>query len=319
MEGSLRERGDSVMFDVRLVDANTGEQLWGHRYTRAAHDLAGIQDSVADAIAGRLARGRDGHASDWPNAGQRRGLRCVSPWHLRRSPSLAAAAGTRDRGLRHRVVRACDRARPSIRLPHTAIAAMLTSRFFIRDPNPAWEERAFVEIEKALSSTPTWPRRISRRAISLGRTDFTKRQRLHRRRRALKPSFVDPHASLGSLYMHVGLLDRALAEYDTALALDPDDDVRAAAHRPDSLVPGQVRAGAPGVRAFAGRALGGAAAERGLVLNYLGRPGDALALLDSAEKTGAGAQGRPRRCSRGHLRSAGKSRRSARGDFSRRA
>ena len=298
VEGSLRERGDSVMFDVRLVDANTGEQLWGHRYTRAAHDLAGIQDSVADAIAGRLARGGartadtratgltpvNGAAYDAYLRGS-----YVARQALLRQPALAiedSAIALFERAIE------LD---PRFALPHTEIAAMLTSRFFIRDPNPAWEERAFVEIEKALSLDPNLAEAYQQK----GNLTWTKANgfpheaaaKLHRKAAALKPSFVDPHASLGSLYMHVGLLDRALAEYDTALALDPTTTFVPPRIARIHWYQGKYAQALQEFEAFAGRALGSFAAERALVLNYLGRPGDALALLDSAEKTGAGAQG----------------------------
>ena len=90
--------------------------------------------------------------------------------------------------------------------------------------------------------------------------------------------------------MHVGLLDRALAEYDTALALDPTT----------TFVPPRI----PRVHWYQGKytqalaeydatpLFASAIAERALVLNYLGRGAEALVMLDTAARAGrAGRQG----------------------------
>ena len=53
--GMHAEGGDSIVFDVRLIDANTSVLSWSARYPRPTRDLAGLQESVASAVAQRIA------------------------------------------------------------------------------------------------------------------------------------------------------------------------------------------------------------------------------------------------------------------------
>ena len=100
----------------------------------------------------------------------------------------------------------------------------------------------------------------------------------YRRALALKPNYADVHAAFGSLLFHVGILEEAEDELETALALDPanrfvpprigrvlwyrqryDSALELDRRRPGSLFP----------------------YERAMVLGYLGRAEEGLALLDS--------------------------------------
>jgi len=299
VEQTIRHHGDSIAFDVRLVDANTGEQLWGDRFVRPARDLAGVQDSVANAIARRLAgEARPPSTGEMPTPSQPAVNGAAYDAYLRgiyigrRASVQQAARGAEDSAIAY-----LDQAvelDPRFALPHTAIAQILTSRFFNYDPNPAWEERAFIEIEKALALDPDLAEAYQQK----GNLTWTKANgfphdvavRLHRKAAALKPSFVDPHASLGSIYMHVGLLDRALAEYDTALALDPTTTFVPPRVARIHWYQGKYQESLREFEAFARRFPGGFASEHALVLDYLGRPAEALAVLDSAEQVRAGMQ-----------------------------
>ena len=300
VEETIRHRGDSVAFDVRLVDANTGEQVWGDRLARPVRDLAGVQDSVAREIARLLvvdasvaAGGQVQSPSQPPVVGAAYDAYLRGTYIARRAIMERAARAAEDSAIAY-----FDRAialDPQFALPHTGIASVLTSRFFNYDPNPAWPERAFVEIEKALALDPNLAEAYQQK----GNLTWTKPNgfphevaaKLHRKAAALKPSFVDPHASLGVIYMHVGLLDRALAEYDTALALDPTTAFVPPRIARVHWYQGKYEQSLREFEAFAQRVPGAFATEHALVLDYLGRRSDALAVLDSAENVGASLQG----------------------------
>jgi serine/threonine-protein kinase len=293
VEQTYRHRGDSVAFDVSLVDANTGEQLWGERYVRRARDLAGVQDSIASAVARRLERTPGAPVVDTATKASLTPVNGAAYDAYLRGTYLTRLADRQQgsRALDDSAIAYFDRAielDPRFALPHTAIAAVLNSRYFIFDANPAWEERAFVEIEKALALDPNLAEAYQQKGVLI----WTKTNgfpheaavRLHKKAAALKPSFVDPHGALGAIYMHVGLLDRALAEFDTALTLDPTTTYAPPRVARIHWYQGNYAQALREFEAFDARIPAAFAEERAVVLDYLGRSAEALALLDSADR-----------------------------------
>jgi len=54
VEGSVRRLGDRIRIAVQLIDATTGQQLWGDRYDRDAAEIFSVQDEVAQKIVSTL-------------------------------------------------------------------------------------------------------------------------------------------------------------------------------------------------------------------------------------------------------------------------
>jgi eukaryotic-like serine/threonine-protein kinase len=52
--GRVVQRADQVVLNVELVDAATGNQLWGDQYTRKIADLAQLQSDIARDVSGTL-------------------------------------------------------------------------------------------------------------------------------------------------------------------------------------------------------------------------------------------------------------------------
>ena len=283
IEGTISEHDTSITYDVTVIDVNTGEQAWSNRYERRASDMAGIQDSVARAVAARLLSAESLGSPDVAT-------RVTGPAHDAYLHGLyfarRALQRATDRPLEDSAVRYFERALaidPGYAVAHASIAEMYTRRFFNYDPNPKWEQRAFSEIEKALAIDPNLPEAYQAKGnLTWTRANAFPHEaaaKLHRRAATLKPSFVEPHQSLGSLYMHVGLLDSALAEYTTALDLDPT-----AVFVPPRIArvhwyQGQYDLALRELEAI-DKPLVSFAAERALILNYLGRSSEALSYLD---------------------------------------
>jgi adenylate cyclase len=55
LEGSVRRGGDHVRVTAQLIDAVTGAHLWAERYDREVHDVFAVQDEVARTIVAILA------------------------------------------------------------------------------------------------------------------------------------------------------------------------------------------------------------------------------------------------------------------------
>jgi adenylate cyclase len=54
VEGSVRKGGDRLRITAQLIDAMTGNHLWGERYDRALKDVFAVQDEVVHTIVGTL-------------------------------------------------------------------------------------------------------------------------------------------------------------------------------------------------------------------------------------------------------------------------
>ncbi|HKT41132.1 MAG TPA: winged helix-turn-helix domain-containing protein [Rhodanobacteraceae bacterium] len=55
LEGSLREAGDRLRISLRLIETPSGRTLWAQDYDRTAGDVFGVQQDIAQAVAGALA------------------------------------------------------------------------------------------------------------------------------------------------------------------------------------------------------------------------------------------------------------------------
>ena len=54
LEGSVQREGDNVRVRARLVDANSGYQVWDAKYDKQASNLFALEDEVAAAIASAI-------------------------------------------------------------------------------------------------------------------------------------------------------------------------------------------------------------------------------------------------------------------------
>ena len=54
LNGRVLQRGDQVLMSMELVDARTGNQLWGDQYTRTIGDLLSLQSEIARDVSGKL-------------------------------------------------------------------------------------------------------------------------------------------------------------------------------------------------------------------------------------------------------------------------
>jgi serine/threonine protein kinase/tetratricopeptide (TPR) repeat protein len=54
LNGRLAQRGDSLTLSLDLVDAATGDQIWGKQYTRKMGDLAALQSDIARDVSQKL-------------------------------------------------------------------------------------------------------------------------------------------------------------------------------------------------------------------------------------------------------------------------
>ena len=54
LNGRVQQMGDQLVLHVELVDAGTGNQIWGDRYTRKISDITQLQSEIARDVSGKL-------------------------------------------------------------------------------------------------------------------------------------------------------------------------------------------------------------------------------------------------------------------------
>ncbi len=79
LEGSVRRAGERLRISAQLVEAETGNQIWAHRFDRTAADVFAVQDEISEAVA--LAIGSAVADAEMQRA-MRRPPRSLGAWDL---------------------------------------------------------------------------------------------------------------------------------------------------------------------------------------------------------------------------------------------
>jgi DNA-binding SARP family transcriptional activator/TolB-like protein/tetratricopeptide (TPR) repeat protein len=224
IEGSLDRSGDSLRLDLHLIDAHAGRQLWsGHFEDLRQHRFA-LEDAMSRGVATALGRpasalGRTGRTPPSANL-EAYNLYLLGKIRVqyedRANDSVAIT-------LLQRAV-ALD---PSFAAAFAELAHAYDLRATQFAPqDSAAQEGAEVAAAKALDLDPDLPEGHFARASILwgpGRR-FAHELAIQEARRALSvnPNLAEAHHLLGKIYLHIGLLDSAIAEFQKTLALDPE-------------------------------------------------------------------------------------------------
>ena len=244
LQGSLQRAGDQLRVNARLTEVSTGGQLWGDRFDAPREEP--LRAAGSDREQGR------GFASAEPGSASRRPRCAARPPTNPEAYDAYLRGRFRFRGPGHEWLEAhpSPRAAP---WPWTLVSPWLMQRWRTPtsgrsstwDPDKRWEERAYAEIEKALSLDRTLGEAYLARGDLIWTLSnrFPHEQAVKEYRRALEanPNLADAHMALGRLYEHIGLLDKALEELNAALRLDPSHSSAATRialvyrhqHRPD--------------------------------------------------------------------------------------
>ena len=260
LEGSVRRSGNTVRVTTQLINAVTGYHLWSHTYDRDLGDVLKLETEIAGAVASALKVSLLGEVATKielggtrnPNAfdAYLRGRKADLAAHgdkdyqaaitayteaIRLDPNYALAFANRSLALRSYanevsgpVVResfdkALIDARKAIALaPDLAEGHLALALYFgngALDFSPANEE-----FERALALAPGNAqvlRLYGRFAVSMGRTEAG--IATARRAVVLDPLSRDSHSGLGSALYWARQNKEAIAAYQDALALDPED------------------------------------------------------------------------------------------------
>lgn len=231
VRGSVQRAGGTVRIDVSLVDTRNATALWSEQYSRDVTDVLAVQDDISRQIATTLSKtvgaqataGSPSLATRNPEAYDAY-LRGV--WHLKGRSSATMSGGAR----RFAAIEELERAvahDSNFALARAGLASAYTQRFFYDATDPVVEQKAFLEIQRALALNPNQAEAYLARAQLTWnlRNGFPHEQAVSDLRRALSinPNLAEAYVELGKVYYHIGLTDKAVEVNEQAQRLDPSE------------------------------------------------------------------------------------------------
>jgi len=214
LEGSLRQSGDQLRIDLRLIAVPSGSTLWAQGYDRKLADVFGVQGEIAQAVASALTLhiGLDNQPREAVDAQIFREylrLRSIvhnaTDWAIDVRQSLPA--------MRALVARAPDYA-----AAHGLLALTLASGHLA----PNAEADALAEAKRALELDPgslDGHAALAQRACQ--RTEWTECMSQLRIVHTLSPADSLTHLMHGIFLAELGYREQALLQFETANAADP--------------------------------------------------------------------------------------------------
>jgi len=224
VEGGVQQAGGVVRVDVRLIRAATGYQLWADRFEEPMQNRFALEDRVARGIVAAL---------QVP-------LSASEEHVLRTAPTKKIAAydsylrgkirlrreNREDDSVAITLLEGAVALDPDFALAQAELARAYVARVILFVPrDSAAAERAWIATEKALRLDPDLAEAHLARASVLSNLSgqFAPEPAIQEDRRALElnPNLAQAHHQLGTIYLHVGLLDKAVDEFRRTLAIDP--------------------------------------------------------------------------------------------------
>jgi TolB-like protein/class 3 adenylate cyclase len=193
LEGSLQTEGNRVRITAKLIDAASGNYLWSERYDRPLDDIFAVQDEVTNTIAASLA-GWDGIVA----RAQRETVR-------RKSPNSLQAYEYYLLGMEHKNI---------LKEKDNKDALELFEKAIDLDPNyaSAYVGLAWVYV---IAHDNGWG---ASKKESLAKWFEASKKAV-----ALDPLDGNAHMTLGWYYLYTRDMERARAEIEKAMNLNPND------------------------------------------------------------------------------------------------
>jgi adenylate cyclase len=223
LEGSVRKGGDRHRVTAQLIDATTGNHIWAQRYDREVADFFALQDDITSNVVATIEPQL--YAAEDTRAKHKR-PESLNAWDcVARALSLTMKVTKHDNAAAQDLLKKAIAIDPSYAQAHSILAFSLSlANSWSWQPSesvlePAWD---FAQNAVRLDVDDPWAH------LALGH--------LHRQRReledavaefqnavALNPNFAFAPTHLGLALCFLGRSEEALVELDTAERLSPRD------------------------------------------------------------------------------------------------
>src|SRR5260370_8927236 len=225
VEGVVLRSGERGGIDAQLIEAASDRHLWVRSYERDVRDVVALEGEVAQAIGreievkltpqeqARLARSRPVNPAAYDNYLRAKYLFLLDKPHNENAIALLERAVALD---------------PDFALAYAALSRAYRIKGAVFVPQDSgWEEKALASLAKALSLVPDLPEaHLAKGFVLWSHSDhFPHEASIREMQRALvlNPNLDEAHHQLANVYNHIGLLDKASAELQKAVALDPNN------------------------------------------------------------------------------------------------
>lgn len=216
LEGSLRQAGQHLRIDLRLIEIPAGRTLWAQDYDRALADVFAIQSEIAQSVAATLTL----------KLGLQRTPVETDPQlfreylELRRRPLDNPGVG--DYAKTIELLRAFAARAPDYARAHGLLARVLLQELRVSSATPADHAEAAREAARALELDPDQVEAHTALAtLACRAVDWTKCMNGFRHVLTLAPTETVLRSTYGRWLAATGYLDEALRQSDIAVASDP--------------------------------------------------------------------------------------------------
>jgi tetratricopeptide (TPR) repeat protein len=227
VEGGVMRSGQHIRISAQLIYAPADRHLWAQTYDRNLRDVLELQEEISGAIA------RQVRLSLQDRTGNQAQDHSINPDAFDLYLQARYHANYLTPNDTDKAIALLERAvgiDPSFAPGFSELARAYRQKafYFSTEPEP-WQERAFVSVEKALSLDPNLADGHLARGFLLWShyQHFAHEAAIKEYRRALDidPNLDEAHHQLGNVFMHIGLLGRALDEMQKAIALNPENSL----------------------------------------------------------------------------------------------
>ena len=223
LKGSIARSGDRLQIDAELFQTSDARSLWRRTYNRSVAELAGLESDLTEAVSTAVGVQRGGAAT------RSAGAMAVNPQAYDlylRGLSHAYRANERDIDQAIALFEQSAALDPTFVSTYAYLALAYGNKSSTYRPNePQWEEKGFAAAQKALALDAASPEAHYAQGMMLWRPShgFPNREALQEFRKAFMtlPNFDEAWHQHAVVLFHVGHLDAAAREIQTALQINP--------------------------------------------------------------------------------------------------
>jgi adenylate cyclase len=224
VEGSVQRAGNRVRVAAHLIEACTGHQIWTDRYDRQLDDIFDLQDEITETIAARIE----------PEIGFAERNRVV---HVR--PGNLKAWDAYHLGIHHffkftgednveaqKLLKQSQELDPNFGEAYAwwAYAVVLGMVYWNTKPTQELMDQALAACDKALSlDSQNASFHALKARVQVARCEYNSALTENEIAIQLNPSFAAAHCGLGDSLAYEGNYQNAMANFERAIALSPND------------------------------------------------------------------------------------------------